>query len=112
MHHPGSPRRPAKVSLSILPLEENWLTARRLDVRTQHLDRARERNAAGTIPFAGATMQSHDTVSFNGSVIVVRAESADEARQMLSEDVYVSAGVWNLEAAQILPFKTALTPKM
>lgn len=48
--------------------------------------------------------------NFTGSVLLVRADSAAEARKILDGDVYVAAQVWDMEKAQIIPFKTALTP--
>lgn len=66
------------------------------------------------MPFGGAMLQSHvadgQVPNFKGSVLLVRADSVAEARQILDGDVYVAAKVWDMDKAQIIPFKTALTP--
>lgn len=66
------------------------------------------------MPFGGAMLEAHvadgQVPSFKGSVLLVRADSAEECRTILDQDVYVKADVWDMEKAQIIPFKTALVP--
>jgi hypothetical protein len=41
--------------------------------------------------------------SFRGSAMVVVAENAEAVKELLSNDIYASEGVWDLENAQIIP---------
>ncbi|KAE8146688.1 hypothetical protein BDV25DRAFT_46515 [Aspergillus avenaceus] len=60
----------------------------------------------------GGMLESHpeagQTPPFKGSVIVVRAESENAAREVLKGDVYARSGVWDLNAVQIIPFMCAV----
>lgn len=40
-------------------------------------------------------------MDFAGSVMIVVAESAEEAKNMLKDDIYVKAGVWDFEKVRI-----------
>ena len=44
-----------------------------------------------------------ETPSFKGSMMMVVAESAEQALELLRKDIYVESGVWDLEKAQIIP---------
>ena len=65
------------------------------------------------IRFGGAYLTHHlpepsayadDTkVPFEGSAMIVVAESEADVRAQLAEDPYVTGGVWNLEKARIFP---------
>ncbi|KAK1255424.1 hypothetical protein MKX08_009419 [Trichoderma sp. CBMAI-0020] len=46
-----------------------------------------------------------ENMDFAGSVMILVAESAEEAKNMLKEDVYVKADVWDFEKTQIYPLK-------
>lgn len=51
-------------------------------------------------------LESHSTEgtpSFKGSAVLLMAESEEQAREILSKDVYVRSGVWDMEKAQIIP---------
>ncbi|CCG80656.1 YCII-related domain protein [Taphrina deformans PYCC 5710] len=89
--------------------------SKRMEVRPKHLENALNLNAKNVVPFAGAMLAAHvesgQVPSFKGSVLVVRASSEEECRSILQQDVYVSAQVWDMDSAQIIPFKTALVPK-
>lgn len=45
------------------------------------------------------------TPNFKGSMIIVMANTAAEAKEILSKDVYVTEGVWDFDAAQIIPVR-------
>ena len=45
---------------------------------------------------------------FIGSVIVVNAESREEVRKTLEQDIFVKEGIWDWEKVKILPFKTTM----
>ncbi|EAL90102.1 uncharacterized protein AFUA_4G06860 [Aspergillus fumigatus Af293] len=51
-------------------------------------------------------LESHSTEgtpSFKGSAMLLMAESEEQAKELLSKDIYVRSGVWDLEKAQIIP---------
>ncbi|KAL7926045.1 hypothetical protein ACQKWADRAFT_281609 [Trichoderma austrokoningii] len=86
---------------------------RRLEVRAQHFSDMKPTLDEGKLKMGGAIL--HDVpatdegekMDFAGSVIIVVAESAEEAKNMLKDDIYVKAGVWDLEKTQIYPLKCA-----
>jgi len=43
-----------------------------------------------------------------GSVMLVTANSEEEVRRFVAEDVYTKSGVWDLEGMRIWPFRTAV----
>ncbi|KAH7253253.1 hypothetical protein B0J15DRAFT_398298 [Fusarium solani] len=46
-----------------------------------------------------------ESLDFFGSAFVVVAESVDKVREQFSQDVYATAGVWDMEKIQIYPFR-------
>lgn len=58
----------------------------------------------------GAMLNSHpaegETPSFKGSMMLAVAENEAEVRALLENDIYSRSGVWDLEAAQIIPVRT------
>lgn len=50
-----------------------------------------------------------ETPSFKGSMMMVKAVDETEARKLLEGDIYVSSGVWDMENAQIIPVRRALS---
>ncbi|RHZ73489.1 hypothetical protein CDV55_108748 [Aspergillus turcosus] len=98
--------------LCIVPDKPGAL-AKRLEVRPTHLEGIKPLVADGVMTMGGAMLESHSTEgtpSFKGSVVVLLAESEEQAREILSKDVYVRSGVWDMEKAQIIPFKNAVRP--
>jgi uncharacterized protein YciI len=43
-----------------------------------------------------------------GSALLAYAESEEEVRKMLENDIYTNSGVWDLSKVQIWPFKSAV----
>jgi hypothetical protein len=43
-----------------------------------------------------------------GSAMLIGAKTREEVVERLKKDVYVERGVWDIEKAQIIPFKSAL----
>ncbi|KAF4259178.1 hypothetical protein KXW98_000156 [Aspergillus fumigatus] len=96
--------------LCILPDKPDAL-AKRLEVRSSHLEGVKPLVADGVITMGGAMLESHSTEgtpSFKGSAMLLMAESEEQAKELLSKDIYVRSGVWDLEKAQIIPFKSAV----
>ncbi|KAK1980088.1 hypothetical protein LZ30DRAFT_146027 [Colletotrichum cereale] len=99
----------AKEFLCILPDKPDAL-ARRLEVRAAHL--AGVQAQAGKIPFGGAMFEEHPTEgktpSFKGSVVIYTVKDAGEAWELIRNDIYAKSDVWDLEKAQVIPFKSAV----
>ncbi|KAJ5542125.1 hypothetical protein N7461_008128 [Penicillium sp. DV-2018c] len=79
---------------------------------SQHLEGVKPLVASGHIVAGGAMLNSHpaegETPSFKGSMMLAAAESEAEVRELLKNDIYTVSGVWDLENAQIIPFKSAV----
>lgn len=45
---------------------------------------------------------------FKGSALLLNDKSRESIKRRLAEDVYVSEGVWDLENALIMPFRTLM----
>ncbi len=66
---------------------------RRPALRTQHLERIARLRRDGRILEAGGLLD------FSKAVLMVRAETADEALAIIAEDVYTTGGVWRSPVA-------------
>jgi hypothetical protein len=44
-----------------------------------------------------------ETPSFKGSMMMAVAENKEQVLELLSKDIYVTSGVWDMENAQIIP---------
>ncbi|KAJ5745414.1 hypothetical protein N7520_010596 [Penicillium odoratum] len=102
---------PAKYEfLCILP-DKPGAQAKRLEVRPSHLEGVKPLVAAGTVVVGGAMLESHpaegEAPNFKGSMILAVAENEAAVRAILEKDIYSVSGVWDLEKAQIIPFKSA-----
>lgn len=84
---------------------ENSLQAR-MDARPAHLARVNSLLAEGRILLAGPrpAIDSPDPgpAGFQGSLIVARFDSLEEAREWAEADPYVEAGVY--ESVEVTPF--------
>ncbi|KAJ5281490.1 hypothetical protein N7478_006862 [Penicillium angulare] len=103
---------PAKKEfLCILP-DKPGAQAKRLEVRPEHLVGAKTAAASGRLAFGGAMLAAHpaegEVPTFKGSSMLVLAENEAEVRTILENDIYSKSGVWDLENAQIIPFKSAI----
>lgn len=56
---------------------------------------------------SGAMLNVHpsegETPSFKGSMLICVTETAEQAWEIIRNDIYVKAGVWDLDAAQVIP---------
>jgi uncharacterized protein YciI len=81
--------------------------ARRLEVRPQHLERIQALVDEGRVLVAGPhpAIDAEDpgSAGFSGSLIVAEFDCVEDAEQWISEDPYVTAGVF--EGYRIKPFK-------
>lgn len=102
--------------------------SKRLAVRLDHLKAVPPLLESGRILFGGATLKEHpergearaasdkdkqdgkggpDPPPMTGSVLLITAESEEEARKFVAEDVYAKSGVWNVEGMTVWAFRTA-----
>lgn len=80
--------------------------------RTALLQRHNEESGwllkAGRVPFFGSTLAQHngpgESAVENGTVMVLKAESEDEIREIFKKDVWVEQGVWDMNTLQIFPY--------
>ncbi|KAK3834686.1 MAG: hypothetical protein JOS17DRAFT_737440 [Linnemannia elongata] len=79
---------------------------RRLEARSKHLVEARALKKSGHIQSGGALFSDHSASGkMIGSVIIFQADNAEEVRQLVEKDYYVSGKVW--EHYEIIPFRPA-----
>ncbi|KAK2038464.1 hypothetical protein LZ31DRAFT_478801 [Colletotrichum somersetense] len=101
----------AKEFLCILPDKPDAL-ARRLEVRPAHLAGAQAQAGNRKVALGGAMLGEHpaegQTPSFKGSVIIYTVKDAEEAWELIRNDAYAKNDVWDLEKAQVIPFKSAV----
>ncbi|RSL92572.1 hypothetical protein CEP52_013738 [Fusarium oligoseptatum] len=97
--------------LAIMPDKPNVLEIRKR-VKATHYEGIKPLIASGTLPAGGAIFEKHpvdgEPALFKGSVVVYSAESIDEVRTIIEDDVYATSGVWDLEKVQILPYVPAV----
>ncbi|KAF9871040.1 ycii-related domain protein [Colletotrichum karsti] len=101
-----------KEFLCILPDKPDAL-AKRLEVRPTHLAEAKSAASDGRVVVGGAMFESEHPSegkppAFKGSMIIYTVSSADEAWELIKNDVYAKNGVWDLEKAQVIPFMSAV----
>ncbi|CCC12347.1 unnamed protein product [Sordaria macrospora k-hell] len=77
---------------------------KRLEVRPKTLTYLPPKGAVLSEP---PTSDDPKTFKFAGSTIVLLAESREEVIEILKGDVYAQKGVWDVEKAQMWPFKCA-----
>ncbi|KAL0476032.1 hypothetical protein QR685DRAFT_514288 [Neurospora intermedia] len=86
---------------------------KRLEVRPDHFAGLGKNVDNGCFQMGGAvlseppTSDDPKTFKFAGSTIVLVAESREEVIKILKDDVYAQKGVWDVDNAQMWPFKCA-----
>ncbi|KAF8844621.1 hypothetical protein BDN67DRAFT_942664 [Paxillus ammoniavirescens] len=87
--------------------------ARRLVVRSSHLENANRLTKQGIVRTAGGVLTSDSADAapsdrkFFGSCLIFEAESLEAVRKHVEEDVYYKTGVWDKEKLLILPILMA-----
>ncbi|KAL2812820.1 hypothetical protein BJX63DRAFT_395586 [Aspergillus granulosus] len=101
----------SKEFLCILP-DKPGAQAKRLEVRPQHLEAVKPLVEAGKVIVGGAMLNAHpaegETPSFKGSMLICLVDTEEEAWEIIKNDIYVKSDVWDLDAAQVIPFKSAV----
>ncbi|RMZ75034.1 hypothetical protein DV737_g5508, partial [Chaetothyriales sp. CBS 132003] len=99
--------------LVTIPDHANTLQAR-LAARPAHLSNVQPSVEAGKVVMGGALLahqpkgEEGEVPQMIGSVMLVKADSEDEVREILRLDPYTKAGVWDVAKAEIRPFKCAI----
>ncbi|KAI5784613.1 dimeric alpha-beta barrel [Geopyxis carbonaria] len=98
--------------ICIMPDKEGALE-QRLAVRPRHFAGLTSLVENGTITWGGAMLNSVPAspdapMDFRGSVLTVAAGSLEKCWEILKADPYVVEGVWDIEKAQVYPFKCAV----
>jgi uncharacterized protein len=84
----------------------------RLAVRPEHLKNIKPLVDSGKVVLGGATLDAQpkegESLAMNGSVMIVKADSEQEVRDMILADVYVKGGAWDASKVDIKAFKSAV----
>ena len=85
---------------------------KRLAVRPQHLKDITPKVEAGKVVLGGAMLSKQpkqgEQPDMLGSCMIIKADSEEEVREMLENDIYAKGGAWDVKNMKIWPFKTAL----
>ncbi|KAL4735892.1 hypothetical protein BDV11DRAFT_173430 [Aspergillus similis] len=84
---------------------ESWA-----ETREAHLSHLKPYVLDRTIVFAGPTLARHpknpdDSLEITSSVLMLRAAKEQEVWDIIAKNPFVEAGVWDMERAQVQPFK-------
>ncbi|KAJ4468348.1 hypothetical protein J3R30DRAFT_3715290 [Lentinula aciculospora] len=92
---------------------EEGTFAKRVAVRSEHLTRMKTILEAGTIRVGGVLLSPESLSAplegqkMVGSTFICEAESLDDVKKMVEEDVYYKEGVWDKEKIVVLPMLAA-----
>ncbi|RAL05775.1 uncharacterized protein BO80DRAFT_420977 [Aspergillus ibericus CBS 121593] len=97
--------------LCIIP-DKPGMLAKRLEVRSQHLQDVKPLVEAGSVVLGGAMLDKHpkegESMTFQGTSLMLVVESKEAAEEIIRNDIYAKSGVWDLDKVQIIPFKSAV----
>ncbi|KAL4948252.1 hypothetical protein BDW69DRAFT_189444 [Aspergillus filifer] len=102
----------AKELLVVIPDRPNVLD-RRLAIRPRHSPNFVRLHNEGYVSWAGPLFEKHVSDAgirrpFKGSAMVVNEEDQECLKRMLASDVYIKEGVWDIDNALIVPFRTTM----
>jgi len=92
---------------------EEGTFAKRLSVRSTHLEEVKAKISGGFIRVGGVllTPESIATPTSDkkmvGSMFICEAENIEEVKKVVESDIYYKTGVWDPERIVILPFQAA-----
>ncbi|KAI6085562.1 hypothetical protein F4821DRAFT_149004 [Hypoxylon rubiginosum] len=95
-----------------IPDKPDVLSTRVSNVGT-HMARLKGLIEVGTIVMSGPTLASHpkstdEGLAINGSAWLVRANTEEEVRAVVADDIYAKLGVWDIDNVTVTPFKCAV----
>nr|ANF07294.1 YCII-related domain protein [Paecilomyces fulvus] len=97
--------------LVIIPDKPNVLE-RRIAIRPKHSPNFVRLHNEGYVSWAGPLFEKHVSGDvqrpFKGSAMVVNEQNREGFIQKIASDVYVKEGIWDLERAQVIPFRTTM----
>ncbi|KAA6410714.1 MAG: hypothetical protein FRX48_06137 [Lasallia pustulata] len=121
LKYPSNLSKGRNVSAVDTPVKHEWIVIlpdsegaleRRNKARPDHLKALIPRVAAGFWTFGGAVLEETEApgeyLKVKGSVMLALAESKEQVLQALREDIFHTAGVWDWDKVQVLPFKTGI----
>lgn len=89
---------------------------KRIELRSQHYADAKALIESGVITFAGGILEKPTTDGDNKDMTItlftVSVPTQEEARSILERDVYTKERIWDVNKAQVLPFKTGIRAPM
>ena len=84
----------------------------RLAARPAHLANLKPRIESGQVVFGGAMLGKQpgegESPAMEGSVMLIKADTEEDVRELLRIDEYTKQGAWDVEKATIIPFKCAV----
>lgn len=97
--------------LVIVPDKPNSLQ-KRLAVRPLHLEKIQPLVEVGQVVFGGATLGEQPSIEgtpdMKGSVMLFKADTEEEVRNLIKNDDYTKGDVWDIEKLQVIPFRSAI----
>ncbi|KAJ9130406.1 hypothetical protein NKR19_g9901 [Coniochaeta hoffmannii] len=105
---------PRKMEFLVVVPDFPGVLDKRIAIRPQHFANLKPFVDSGTFKMGGAVLNSvpaddePSSLDFAGSSLVVVASSKEEVLDILKQDVYAQNGVWDVDNAQVWPFKCAL----
>lgn len=85
---------------------------KRLASRSEHLKNIMPKVQAGQVVMGGATLSKQpaegEAPDMTGSVMIIKASSEKEVRELLEADVYTQGGAWDTKNATIWNFRSAV----
>ncbi|KAF4899318.1 Aspercryptin biosynthesis cluster protein B [Colletotrichum viniferum] len=104
--------RAPKEFICIVPDKPNVLQVRK-QVKGQHYEGIKPLIESGRLVAGVAMFDNHPNedateACFRGSVVVYTAESPEDVKAIIENDVYATSGVWDLERMQIIPYVAAV----
>ncbi|KAJ4211476.1 hypothetical protein NW759_012388 [Fusarium solani] len=74
----------------------------RMRVRETHIKEMVKHIDSGLYQMGGGTLKGDQV---GGSAIIARAKTQTDVMEVLKTDIYARSGVWDLDKAQMIPFK-------
>ncbi|KAF2863976.1 hypothetical protein K470DRAFT_254290 [Piedraia hortae CBS 480.64] len=101
--------------LILLP-DKPGILSERMRVRPDHLKNIKSDVENGVLVFGGAMLEEpvkeEEDMKIKGSVMLVKADTKEEALKWVQKDVYSKSGVWDESKVEIIPFKSAIRKEM